>query len=220
MVERVKLPLAVSTTPRDANNTSKDALLQNLYIDKSKSGITYVVKRPGFSIETEGITTGLNRGIFINPNTEFNYTPEYPLVWYIDNAGNLSFFIGGASMWSDAETYNLNDVVAYDDGTGPKIYYAKVDNITGTFTTPSSTTTPGTLLWGDVEEVPFVYDNVTDATNAALAWINSFSPSPPGYSMSASYSTFPTYVEANQTYTLTFFPFTQQRPPVYSKFYY
>jgi hypothetical protein len=70
-----RLPLTINTEQRNATQ-DKDSLLVNSFIDKSESGVVYVTKRPGFAVGAEGITTGLNRGIFYNP-----YDNEY---YYID----------------------------------------------------------------------------------------------------------------------------------------
>jgi hypothetical protein len=96
MAGEVRLPLGVPTTPRNADSLDKDALLQNGYVDQSSSGTLYAVKRPGFYVGSEAITTGLNRGVYINPNNPTGGTPGQTQVWYIGSntgvGGGLSSF--------------------------------------------------------------------------------------------------------------------------------
>jgi hypothetical protein len=82
----VRIPLSVATTPRNADLT-KDALLQNCFIDGSQMGNKYVVKRPGFYVGSEAVTTGNNRGVYVNPNNVSGGTPGEVEVWYIPAAG-------------------------------------------------------------------------------------------------------------------------------------
>jgi hypothetical protein len=83
----VRIPLAVATNPRSAD-VAKDALIKNAFIDSSQRSETkYVVKRPGFYVGSEAITTGNNRGIYVNPNNPTGGTPGEVEVWYIPAAG-------------------------------------------------------------------------------------------------------------------------------------
>lgn len=152
MSDPIRLSLAVSTEPRDSTHLDKDSSLTNCFIDKDPNGVTYVTKRPGFTVSTEAITTGLVRGIYINPYTIPDYTSSHPLVWYVGSNntsyGNLNWFIGGYINWDNSDTYDINDAVAYDDGTGPSIYYSAIDNNTGI--APSTTTNPGNIYWSPV----------------------------------------------------------------------
>lgn len=88
----LRLPLTVPTVPRNANSLEKDPLLQNAYLDGSQSGVQYVVKRPGFYVGSEAITSGLNRGIYVNPNNVSGGVQDNVEVWYITNIGGLDSF--------------------------------------------------------------------------------------------------------------------------------
>lgn len=91
-----RLPLAVPVLPRDATNLDKDSFTRNAYLDSSKSGRSFVNKRPGFYVGSEAITTGLNRGIYVNPNNPTGGTPGQTQIWYIPSTGggNLTSFTG------------------------------------------------------------------------------------------------------------------------------
>lgn len=80
----VRIPIAVDTTPR-TSSLDKDALLKNCFVEGSLSGVAYVVKRPGLLVGTEAITTGANRGIFVNPQNVGT-----TIVWYINSSGTLT----------------------------------------------------------------------------------------------------------------------------------
>src|SRR3989304_8493963 len=101
MVESLRIPLSVPTVPR---NTSliKDALLKNCYIDQGKQGNKFAVKRPGFYVGTEAITTGLNRGIYYDPYTGFT--------WYLNNLGILTRIY---YEWVSSRWYHAGDFVMY-----------------------------------------------------------------------------------------------------------
>lgn len=76
----MRLSLAIPTVPRNASNLDKDALLQNAFIDLSKSQTSFLVKRAGY---TERATPGnavTNKGIFYNPNNNTLY--------YINDSNN------------------------------------------------------------------------------------------------------------------------------------
>jgi hypothetical protein len=98
--ETLQIPLAVPTFPRSAS-LDKDAYLKNCYIDKSKTGKSFAVKRPGFLVGSEGVTTGLSRGIFYGPNGG---------LFYIDTNEQLQRIgfdpIGGLGNWSPLMQYN------------------------------------------------------------------------------------------------------------------
>lgn len=64
----LRLPLAVPTEPRNNDDLTKDALLQNAYIDKDPAGSLYTIKRPGMTLEEETVNVESNRGIYFNPN--------------------------------------------------------------------------------------------------------------------------------------------------------
>jgi len=88
-LERKRLELGVPTEPRDAN-LDKDALLQNAFVEKNPYGAIFAVKRPGFVMGSDGVTTGLNRGIFYHNGT----------VWYVTtNPGILGGFIPSGNMF-------------------------------------------------------------------------------------------------------------------------
>jgi hypothetical protein len=78
----LRISLALPSEPRDPSFT-KDSLLTNCFIETSKIGTNYALKRPGFTVGTEGITTGLNRGIFFYNGT----------VWYVDENTALQGFV-------------------------------------------------------------------------------------------------------------------------------
>lgn len=79
----LRISLALPSEPRDPSLT-KDSLLTNCFIESSKiAEIHYALKRPGFTVGTEGITTGLNRGIFFYGGT----------VWYVDENDALQGFV-------------------------------------------------------------------------------------------------------------------------------
>jgi len=86
----VRIPLGLATTPRNADLT-KDALLQNCFIDGSQMGNRYAVKRPGFYVGSEGVTTGLNRGIYVNPNNVTGGSPGEVEIWFVGESGLNSF---------------------------------------------------------------------------------------------------------------------------------
>jgi len=112
MVESLRIPLSVPTVPR---NTSliKDALLKNCYIDQGKQGNKFAVKRPGFYVGTEAITTGLNRGIYYDPYTGFT--------WYLNNLGILTRIY---YQWQSFLHYITGDMVEYNGIN----YIATADN--------------------------------------------------------------------------------------------
>src|SRR3989304_5831549 len=101
MVESLRIPLSVPTVPRNTSLT-KDALLKNCYIDQGKQGNKFAVKRPGFYVGTEAITTGLNRGIYYDPYTGFT--------WYLNNLGILTRIY---YEWNSFTDYNIGDIVYY-----------------------------------------------------------------------------------------------------------
>lgn len=122
-MERPRLSLAVSTVPRNSDNTVKDSLVQNAFIDKSKSGSEFVVKRPGFLVNLEAITTGLNRGIFLSPFNNQNY--------YVNNTNNIIGY-APSNYYSGNTTYGLNQVVYFRNPvTGEtEAYYSQQANNT------------------------------------------------------------------------------------------
>jgi len=80
-VDSIRLSLAVPLTIRNENNLDKDALLRNAFIEISQSGTGFAVKRAGYSLGTNSIMVGTNRGIFYNPNDGVNY--------YVDSTNNI-----------------------------------------------------------------------------------------------------------------------------------
>ena len=76
-MERKRLELGVPTEPRNAS-LDKDALIQNAYVEKNPMGV-FAIKRPGFVTGSEGVTTGINRGIFYHNGT----------VWYVTNDSGI-----------------------------------------------------------------------------------------------------------------------------------
>lgn len=170
----VRIPLSVATTPRNADLT-KDALLQNCFIDGSQMGNKYVVKRPGFYVGSEAITTGNNRGIYVNPNNPSGGVAHETQVWYVSNTGTLSSFSGtfspppgepdNAEGFMDYEfsvtaptvgaPYN-GAISAYQNSTTDLILtfaYAVVDNNLGTqlyaYSIGCGTSTSGDIYGGD-----------------------------------------------------------------------
>lgn len=96
-----RIPLATPSEPRDETLT-KDSLLTNCFIDQSKVGTMYAVKRPGFTVGTEGITTDTNRGIFYHNGT----------VYYIDENDTLQGFIPPGTFYPSYYTVTeVEDVV-------------------------------------------------------------------------------------------------------------
>ena len=89
----IRLPVAVPTTSRKATELDKDSLLQNVFIDTSKLGSKYAVKRPGFLVGSEAVTTALRtpgnpdpmRGIFVNPNNTTGGVAGETEIWYISS---------------------------------------------------------------------------------------------------------------------------------------
>src|SRR5665647_3766250 len=104
--ETLQIPLAVPTFPRSAS-LDKDAYLKNCYIDKSKTDKSYAVKRPGFLVGSEGVTTGLYRGI---------YSPPWGTTAYLDTYGQLQW-LGGLSTTSGLGSWS--PVVQYLGGGPP-----------------------------------------------------------------------------------------------------
>jgi len=90
MVEPLRLSLAVPTEPRNSS-IEKDALTKNAFLEVSKSGTNFCVKRPGFFVGTEGVTTGLNRGIFYHNG----------VIWVVNSGNGLTGYggpIGGGGF--------------------------------------------------------------------------------------------------------------------------
>jgi hypothetical protein len=112
MTDKLRLSLAVSTEPRDENSLDKDAQLINCFIDKDPIGTTYVVKRPGFLVGSEGITTGLNRGIFLSP-----YDND---VWYVDDNGDLQNYTN-PNYWNSGTTYSVNQIAYFPNEDGEMV---------------------------------------------------------------------------------------------------
>src|SRR3989304_6636805 len=112
MVESLRIPLSVPTVPRNTYLT-KDALLKNCYIDQGKQGNKFAVKRPGFYVGTEAITTGLNRGIYYDPYSGDTY--------YLNNLGNLTRIY---YQWQSFLHYITGDMVEYNGIN----YIATADN--------------------------------------------------------------------------------------------
>ena len=63
----MRLPLAVPTEPRNSSSLTKDALLQNAFIDKDAI-TSYIVKRAGMLLESSPSNATTVKGIFYNPN--------------------------------------------------------------------------------------------------------------------------------------------------------
>lgn len=137
----LRLPLFVPTEPRNSNNLDKDSLLQNCYIDKDPTGIQYVVKRPGFYVGSEAITTGLNRGIYVNPNNVTGGNPGEVEVWYIDSTGELNSISSSFPSENEFRNFSFDVTQAPGDsannvyelsGTNVKLRVGVTDNPVGT----------------------------------------------------------------------------------------
>lgn len=127
MTDPLRLPLAVSTSPRSNSYQDKDALVVNAYIDKSTSQVHYLVKRPGFLLGTEAITTGLNLGIYINPYDGF--------VYYYN--GTLNHYTP-TNYWDNNTSYSSGDAVYYNG----EVWYSQIEDNQGSI--------PGTSEdWGE-----------------------------------------------------------------------
>jgi hypothetical protein len=94
---KVRLSLALPTLPREPN-ANKDAEVKNVYIDNSQTGISYVVKRPGFYVGTEAITVGNARGIYVNPNAPNGDDEGETRLWYIGGTSGIGGTTGAFSL--------------------------------------------------------------------------------------------------------------------------
>lgn len=96
-VTKLRLNLALPTSPRDAVS-SKDALMQNAYIDTDSANTMFAVSRPGFVVGTEGVTSGDNRGIFFHNGT----------VWIVDSTGGIQGWIPEDNLFGGYYTVTNN----------------------------------------------------------------------------------------------------------------
>lgn len=85
MADEIRLPLAMPTEPRAAS-LDKDSILTNCAIEASKTGTSYVVKRPGLLFGYAGSTT--NFGIYYYNGTVYTIDPDDPatLVGFVPSA--------------------------------------------------------------------------------------------------------------------------------------
>jgi hypothetical protein len=103
----LRIPLNSSLVPRDST-ISKDALLQNCFIDESTAEVSYTTKRPGFYVGTEAITTGLNRGVYYNPyDGGTYYIDENEALQKIETSEILLFQTGFQTLYSLGPSFNV-----------------------------------------------------------------------------------------------------------------
>ena len=141
---KVRIPVD-STVLQRASAIGKDSLLTNTFVDTSASKTKYVTKRPGFLLGIGGVTNGTNYGIYISPNSnKFYYISGSGQPIFVNYFGNGIF----GSLWIAGGTYQINDQVVYNDGTGNKVYYSAIPNNTNTApSSVGSNTTPGNTFW-------------------------------------------------------------------------
>lgn len=70
-MDSIRVPITTNLSPRSATS-NKDEMPANIFYDASKTGATYAVKRPGFTLRTS-FSTG-SMGIYTYNSVLFIFT--------------------------------------------------------------------------------------------------------------------------------------------------